>query len=640
MSDQPKGKNLKFCSDCQTRHLWPDDPHGLCFKCRGGPFHKCSVCDLMGPESVKVWATFVANKSKDKPPMLNQSEDSTTLGRGQYNDQGPNRGGGHTVSQAPPGGRGALSDPAQEGGDRSNPSSGAPPGDAQTGRQNFVSVEQFSSLVASLQALQNTVSALAPVSVQSPPPPPPPPPPHPRQSATLTTSSGSVGPGLGVRDTPGFSTSGSVVGIDLHAEGSLGDDSDHESTRSRTSALNYKRYRSEDVDAEDSVSQTGSDKTVTEGKVDESYVDLVADMVKFLKIEGADIGEAEQADILSSRVKDKKVKVSLPLAKSHKNVLDRIWEKPISNMSTFRQSVTERYHVAEEDTEQYLKISAHDKLLSHALRRQGVPFKAPKKKSEPIPELPNKLHKKVEARAWAIERQALLGMACASSQSWIIQYISKKLQVLDECLRDTCPGQYDDIVAQTGCDQLGKAVLIAQDAAIDELDLFGRMAANAKHQRRVLWLEPTKWNRDLQDRVLKFPFVSGQLFGDKLYDTVNEYKEFDEALMHADPAIQGKSGSDRVKFVKNTVASLAPGTKRQKTSETTWRGKPSRSDSGDRKRKAPHQDDRKGGDSQFRRPDRKDNKWAGKWNQNKGSTGSKNFNRSNTWTDQSGKGSR
>ena len=130
-----------------------------------------------------------------------------------------------------------------------------------------------------------------------------------------------------------------------------------------------------------------------------------------MSIDDAIVIESVEADITSSRTTGKKPKIYLPLARAHKDIIDRILDRDKSSISVFKQSVTERYFLTEKDFDKYCKVGSLDKILSHALRRVGV--MTSKSKNDPVPKLPNPENAKLEAKAWRIERQSLAGLACS-----------------------------------------------------------------------------------------------------------------------------------------------------------------------------------------------------------------------------------
>lgn len=158
------------------------------------------------------------------------------------------------------------------------------------------------------------------------------------------------------------------------------------------------------------------------------------------------------------------------------------------------------------------------------------PLECPYEGVVPYCRLPNADNVKLESRAWRIERQSLSGMACASVQSWLLQFLAKKLEVLDSYIKENFAEEYENVLAATGCSVLPKVSLLCQDAALDQLDLWARAAANAKSQRRLLWLQPSCWSKQLKDQVMRFPVESGLVCGSRLLETLEEFKDFDEAL--------------------------------------------------------------------------------------------------------------
>jgi hypothetical protein len=339
-----------------------------------------------------------------------------------------------------------------------------------------------------------------------------------------------------------------VLEVDPESDGeSIVSSWDHKRVqRDRSRDHTYEREESADREVSvgpfDSVSQAGSREGDVESRLNSDYQVVISKLISSLDIQDAQLEQAASADIISSRVKDKKGKVMLPLAQAHRDIIDKVWEKDNGSLATFKQSVTERYHIVEKDFEGYCKMGSLDKILAHALRRNGVTGQT-KGKSDSIPKIPGAENARLEAKAWRIERQCLAGISCATVQSWLIQFLSQKLENLDSYLKENLPTAYEGIVTSTGCDIVPKALVLAQDAALDQLDLWARAASNAKAQRRLLWLQPTAWSKQLKDQVMRFPIESGLVCGSRLSDTLQEYKTFDEALERVEttPSIRGRN---------------------------------------------------------------------------------------------------
>jgi len=161
------------------------------------------------------------------------------------------------------------------------------------------------------------------------------------------------------------------------------------------------------VHPEDSVSNHGSAEASSHGMApDSDYQEVITELINTLSIDDALIRESAEADITSTRVSSKRAKIYLPLAQSHKDIIDSIWDRDNSTVNVFKHSVTERYHITEKDFEKYCKVGSLDKILSHALRRSGVTTSSNKGKSDSLPKLPNPDSAKLEAKAWRIERQS------------------------------------------------------------------------------------------------------------------------------------------------------------------------------------------------------------------------------------------
>ena len=70
--------------------------------------------------------------------------------------------------------------------------------------------------------------------------------------------------------------------------------------------------------------------------------------------------------------------------------------------------------------------------------------------------------------------------------------------MLDTYLKENFETVYERTVNQTEIDVIPKTLVLAQDAALDQMDLWARVAANAKSQRRLLWLQPSQWSKQLK----------------------------------------------------------------------------------------------------------------------------------------------
>ncbi len=604
-----------FCGRCNKTRLWPDDPHPNCFKCRGISHPACEDCTKMGGPSSAKWAEYLRDHSSQNSDIVNtlavQDQSQKYVSMDQFNSLLEAV---HTLKESVD----KLSTPSKREHVVGSPGDGT----SHTARGKAY---QTFGVGPVTQPHKSNVSLFGGA----------------HEAALISKERGNLESNRGVKRSHDMEE-GEVEDEELQLHPSRDEEFDDDSSAAGHSSWDHKRRsdRDDSLGPDDSVSQVGSESKKIEEKVDQTYLEVVTEMVQFLSIKGADTKQAEHADIMSSRVKDKAAKVALPMAQSHKNIVQDVWSQPSSKWSTYRKSLTGRYQIAEADSEDFLKVSGHDKLLVHALRREGVKFKPSKKKSEPVPQLPDKTQGQLESKAWRMEKQALLGLGCASSQSWLIEFIVKKFEQMDSFLQDKLgPDNYSELIKESGCQSIGKAVLLAQDAALDQLDLYARIAANAKSQRRTWWLEQTKWDKDLRERVVKFPIVSGQLFGEKLFDTVSEFKDFDEALEHTETSIKGSQKGKDVKYVKNTVASLGNKNKKQKTShDTSWKsGNQAGTSQGGRVNQSTSyqhkQSDRSGQKGHFG----KSKNWSASWSQGrsnyKGPAGQKSQPK---WRDQSG----
>ena len=270
------------------------------------------------------------------------------------------------------------------------------------------------------------------------------------------------------------------------------DDLEEDNAASGVSSWNFKRRRvkeTDDIGPNDSVSQAGcsgsvpvefdSSSSVTRSNSD--YVDILTKMFASLDIQKAVL----DADITSSRVQERAPKVLLPLADCHKEIISKVWERDSSSLAVFKAILdrTLRHcHLVEQDFECYCKMGSLDKILVHALRRDGVPTTSVKGKSEPMSKLPSSDSTRLEQRAWKIEHQSLAGLACSSVQSWLLEYLTQQVEMLDTYLKENFETVYEQIVNKMGIDVIPRTIVLAQDAALDLMDLWARAAANAKHR--------------------------------------------------------------------------------------------------------------------------------------------------------------
>ena len=111
----------------------------------------------------------------------------------------------------------------------------------------------------------------------------------------------------------------------------------------------------------------------------EDYHEILSKIISMLDIHKAVAEKKVQADIMSSGVLEKAPKIILPLADSHKEIINRVWEDN-SSLAVFKQSLTERYHIIESDFENFCKMGSLENILSHALHRSGVPTTSAKGK--------------------------------------------------------------------------------------------------------------------------------------------------------------------------------------------------------------------------------------------------------------------
>ena len=317
------------------------------------------------------------------------------------------------------------------------------------------------------------------------------------------------------------------------------DDDDSESVRS---SWDYKRSNSPDAEGEtESVVLEREEGHSLSSKETERYVDLITEIIDTLEISDAVKTKRKQSRISSSRCKDKGPQALLPIDEHHREVIDRVWNKDASAVSLYKKATRDRYKLKEEDFERYLRVGAvRDEYLVHELERSGV------KVQNKNPRLKSKELAAIDSKAFHIETQSLLGMSCAISQSWMCQYVTEKIKQLDEVLANILPpSDYSDINAKVDLRKLADISVLAQDAAIDSLDLQARQAAQAKWIRRSLWVDQTSWAPSLKAAVKRFPTVGdGTICGPNLKDKLEAYCLTSKALQ-ATSFAQKRSGSSK-----------------------------------------------------------------------------------------------
>jgi hypothetical protein len=108
-------------------------------------------------------------------------------------------------------------------------------------------------------------------------------------------------------------------------------------------------------------------------------------------------------------------------------------------------------------------------------------------------------------------------------------------------------------------ENLSNALVQAQDAALDTLDLEARQTFFVKSARRHLWLLPTRWDNDVRDVIESFPIGGeGVLCGPRLTETLKDYKLADEALEVTEHKVYRKSGGLFNKGLKRKPGFVSP----------------------------------------------------------------------------------
>ena len=219
--------------------------------------------------------------------------------------------------------------------------------------------------------------------------------------------------------------------------------------------------------------EEGNSLSTTES---EDYVNSIGKIIATLQITDAVTTEKSKGRIVSSRCKDKKPQALLPFDVNHKAVIDSIWKKDPNHISLYKKSTKDRYKLVEDDYAKYLKVaSVSDEYLVQELEKAGVKVQVRN------PKLPDKNVATIESKVAHMETQSQLGMACAISQSWMLQYVSSQLNTLEKVLakelsQDEIKSIYNQVDIKSVIDVTG----LAQDAALDALDLQAREAAEAK----------------------------------------------------------------------------------------------------------------------------------------------------------------
>jgi hypothetical protein len=259
----------------------------------------------------------------------------------------------------------------------------------------------------------------------------------------------------------------------------------------------------------------------------EKYVQVITEIIAALDIEDAVKVPKSKSRIVSSRCKDQRAQALLPFDEHHIDTIDKVWGRDVASMRVYKKSTKDRYHLAEKDFDKYLRVSSvKDEYLVQELEKAGI------KVHSRYPKLQDKNLAQLESKVGRIETQSQLGMACAISQSWMLQYLNTQLDKLDAVLKSGLGAEdYKSISEQVNLNSLKDVSVLAQDAAMDALDLQAREAAGAKWIRRSLWVDQTRWSTSLKAAIKQFPITGdGTLCGPLLKDKLESYRVTSKAL--------------------------------------------------------------------------------------------------------------
>lgn len=468
----------KRCPKCNFHALYDDDSHGECMRCRGLR-HSCPICSEMGEKSlerVKEWKA----KHLDNPSSVSSV--------------GVKSGASHVPTNLPQERPVSFSDLKEFG-------------------------ESIKSFVADILKEHTRPNSQGNENVQKSIPP--------------------SGDGMGstLRVNLGASTSGvrpSVPEVSLHpdshSDGELSDEGDNEDdARSTRSSWDYKRIEDHEVE-EDTLSVGLSDREEEESlnpSQSEQYVEHIRELIKTLSIGDAVQTSKSKSKITSSRCREEKAKALLPFDENHRNIVDEVWRKDASVISAYRKNAKDRYKLVDADFNKYLQVSkVKDEYLVQELEKAGVKVQVKN------PKIPNKELALIESRVAKIESQSLLGIACAVSQSWMLQYVTFQVNKLNKLLKEGMqPENYKTLNDQVDLKKLEDMSILAQDAALDSLDLQARQAAGSKWVKRSLWLDQTRWAPSIKDALKHFPTVGdGTICGPNLKDKLESYRLTSKAL--------------------------------------------------------------------------------------------------------------
>ena len=523
-------------------HVFPDDPHENCMQCRGKS-HTCPLCETMGSRSRTAWDAWIANKPPPPPEKVatdrHMQVDGSAApaggdpvaisGTGSVSGsttQIPNN--MHSLADSGAGSVSGRQDQSPNGHTSLEETSRDPMQGA------FVSKSEFSAFAARMEAMFLRVCGQPNVSST-------PPAPHvPMVHRTQDTSSSDV---LEVSDPNS---------ADIFAnEGSQLSGDDHDSV---LSSWDYKRRKSLDDQADGSgVSfddrnqgdlDNNNNNSTPDPKAQERFISAVTRVITDMGVTGAETTTASKGALLSTRVQGKKATAKLPFKEEHLDVVKKVWNRDPFGLGTFSSEIKKRYSIiAESDFEKYLKHARLDSHLACELFRSGH------KLDPKNPKLPNKHLASFEPKVKIIAQQAQMGVACAVVQSWLIEHAVSQVGKLQELLKSSVsPDDFEAIEGQVSLHGISESLVMAQDAALDTLDLQLREAAIATGMRRNMWLQQTSWSEGLQEEAKRYPITGdGNLCGPRLKERLESLKGTQKEVIAAEVVSAAHQGSNSKK---------------------------------------------------------------------------------------------
>ena len=504
----------QWCPKCKCHFLYDDDSHLECMRCRG-PDHSCSLCSEMGKKSLERVKDWLSRSCKS-----NSNNNGAT-----------NKG----VSQAP----------------RQHTS--------QERMVSFSDLKEFGdsikSFVADILKDRSATNSQGATSVHG-------------TGILQPTYGPSSANQSGMEANSGRVAQASFSELSIHpnpGEEFDDEDDDDDDVRSVRSTWDYKRTEGPDVEDDEDVgsiapSEKEEGEQVTHNQ-SEHYINLMSELIETLEIDDAVRTSKVRSKITSSRCKDERPKALLPFDENHKQIIDNIWKGNPGEILVSKKSTKGRYKMVDQDFQKYLCPSTvKDDYLVQELEKSGL------KVLVKYPKIPNKQLASMDSKVGKIEVSSLLGMACSVSQSWMLQYITTQVQKLDKLLSQGMqPDNYKALNDQVDLKKLADMSILAQDAALDSLDLQARQAAGSKWVKRALWVDQTKWAGSIKDAVKQFPTTGdGTICGPNLKDKLESYRLTSKALeaSHFGGPSRGKGGPGKRGRSSGPMKSTAPPSKR------------------------------------------------------------------------------